>query len=282
MAQTSPAPIERDDWYVTRVDGKRIGYLHEQVEIQREDGRPLFRTSTDASFELVRMGSPLKVSTRTSFWETAHGRPERFESVTRFSGQELTSRGERTAEGFAITDMAMGTAQTRTIPWPAEVLFPAAMERQAAAAGWTPGNRLEMVGFLPDIARPVKVTITMKGYETVPVDEDGTSQRLLRIDSQQDFLPGVVASEWRDAGGRIRRSLLPLMGIEIENILTTRDRATKPSQGAEVLMSSLIDLGIELPPPREISRPPPDRPQAGSDRAARHPGRLAAEGQDAG
>ena len=244
-------PDAHDAWYVTLVGGHRAGYVHDTRSELTEHGQPLIKSTTESHFTLKRLGTELEITQTVSFWETPAGQARRFESISHFSSEDMVTRGERVKDGFAITTGALGTDAVKTIPWSDDILFPAAIDRLVAASATKPGATLKLKTFTPDLNQVTNVTMTVKGYETVAVGP-GERERLLRVDTEQDVMAGVVTSEWRDEAGEVRRMSVPIMGLTIESYRASRDAALLEPESAEILVGTLVDPGAALPRARQL------------------------------
>jgi hypothetical protein len=252
-APPARAAILSDSWFTSTIGGKRIGYLHEIRESDVEGGRKVVRTSLDTELALRRMGTALNVRSTAVFIETLEGEPLRFESTNRFAENDYSIRAERRGDVFLVTQEAMGKKTETEVPYAADILFPNAVERQIVERGLKEGARLELRTFAPDTARPTRTVIECKRVEEIEL-EPGRRASLLRFESTQDVLPDVILTEWRDRAGVVQKTSLPLLGIEIVSLRSTREQALLGPESVELLISTLVDPGYELPRPRDVSR----------------------------
>jgi transglutaminase-like putative cysteine protease len=244
---------DHDLWFATSVEGQRVGYVHELRRTVHEDGESLIVTDLETRMSFKRLGRELSVSSRVQTWETEDGRAVRFKTDSQLSTQSLIVRGQRRGDVFEIRTEAMGSSTTRTMPWSDDYLFPAALERRLLEAGLEPGRTIKLQAFSPDFVRPTTMVVHVKDWELLEL-QPGKQTKLLRLESSQDLLPGLTLIEWRNADGELVRSVLPMLGLEVESVRVSREAALKPVSSAELLSQTLVDPGVRLERPRELTR----------------------------
>lgn len=247
-AADARAAVLADDWYTTTILGKRVGYMHELRESVTENGVDLVRTTMETEFTFLRMGTELNVRSKALYTETADGEAIRFESHNHLAKNDYLIKAERQGDMFVVTQESMGKKTQADIPYTDDILFPYALDRAIRARAMTPGTRLLLKTFSPDLARPTRITIVAKGWET-----DG-ADRLLRFESEQELVPGVVLHEWRKANGDIVKTMLPLVGIEVVSSRSSRADALLGAESVELLVSTLVHPADVIPQARRVSR----------------------------
>lgn len=240
LAQAAPADHV---WMSVLLDGRKIGHMHTTREIR--DGSVI--TTQKMEVELDRAGVKVALATGETDAETKAGEPLAFTSRTAISGIASTVQGVRRSDGrFDVVSAVGGAKSTRVIEWPKGALLPEGLRLAELRAGLAPGTHLSELAFQAESLDAVQVDSSIGPRERVDLP-DGTNAMLSRVD-QIIHLPGAPtrSQSWVDADGTVRKTTLPLMGFDLTMLACSKNCATAPNQGADILVHSLAQAPVAI------------------------------------
>jgi hypothetical protein len=241
LAAAAPAA---DTWMSVLLGGRKIGHMHTSREIR--DGSVI--TSQKMNIELSRAGITVALATSEVDAETPEGEPVAFVSITSISGIANTVTGTRRGDGkFTVVSEIGGAKSTRIIDWPKGALLNEGLRLAELDHGLAPGTRFSELAFQAENQTAVQVESTIAAREHVELPE-GT-QPLMRVE-QLVRLPGAATQtrSWIDADGNVRKTVLPVMGMDLTLIACARACALAPNQGADILDHAMAQAPAALSP----------------------------------
>jgi hypothetical protein len=208
---TAAAPAPGDGYWVIRIAGHDVGYVHEASEEDPADGA--FVTDTELRMVLNRLGSKVAISADARTRESRALRLLEEHCVMSMSEQS-TTLDATFGDGAVSLDSAVGDQHYhRELPLTSAPLGPQGLRALARAQLGTAGGQASYVVFLPELAAVVDVT------RRVEAEAAG-----LRIREEMTGLP--ASTLWLDAdGGLVRQEQTGALRRAADGALRCNDRA---------------------------------------------------------
>jgi hypothetical protein len=235
LALPCRAEVERT-WMTVLIDGRKAGHLESERRV--EGGR--ITTTERMQLEIERAGIAVKLGTEESSTETSDGLPLAFSARMDMSGIASTVAGTLGTNGKAqVTMSSGGREEKREIDWPKGAVLSEGSRLAERRHGLAPGTRYRVLAFQPFELRAIEVEVEVQGPE--PVDVLGTRQRLNRVEQRMQ-LPGtaIAMHGWVKDDHTIAKSILPLMGLEMELIACDQACALAPNQPSDILENTMV------------------------------------------
>ena len=238
------APKKREAWDAVFLGGRKVGYIHTQVEpVTASDGRKLLRVQVDTVLALKRLNDKTEIKTRYGTIETYEGEVLRLDSRTLVGPQEIRISGDAHAGMMPLTLDAGGQTQRLSIPWGADVRGPYGPEMSLSRTPIQPGESREVKTFIPDLNQVGLTKMQAQQYGEIELG-GGAVMNLLRVDSRVlgpdgRPLPGMDSTYYVDAAGQILKSETDVFG-GLVTYRTTREAALKPATGGFPIVENLI------------------------------------------
>lgn len=231
-------PEKEETWYSVHLDGRRIGHMHAQRQVER-DGR--IRHEQALVLTVERNGQSLRIASDERSWETADGAPLSFESRIDTAGSVARTHGELRPNGtLAIRTEVLGKSQESSVDWPAGALMPEGQRLAAERAGYAPGTRYLIKAFDPGSLTALRIRTRVRDLQDVEMH--GRTERLILMDQTLEL--GGVPTEsqaWVTPDTHeLRRLRLPAIGLPLEMLACDRACALAPVQPVDIFASTLV------------------------------------------
>lgn len=241
-ARGTPAAATTDtsqtQWLTVLLSGRKVGHMR----IEREFADDKVTTRQFMSFEMGRAGIGVVMTTLEEHEETPDGQPLAFSSLSTISGLQMRSEGRRIdGERFALKSGAVGAMRESEMTWPEGALLSWGMERQLRGMGTEPGTKVQVTAFNAMMGQAMQVETEVIGPSMVTLPS-GTEE-LIETRETMNMPGGSVSSRsWMDAQWRMQRTIMEVMGDELELLACSQACAEAPNQPAEILTSSLVQV----------------------------------------
>jgi transglutaminase-like putative cysteine protease len=233
----APPEVLEEHWYRLTLAGSPCGWMHERT-VREGD---VLRTETESSMQVGRMGQAVTVRSRNVFEERMDGTPVRVETERGTGRDVVKGRWAFTAKGIEVTQEQGGRTSTQVVPAPAPGwLAPAAADRFVRAREAAGEVAVRYVTIDPE-SGPTAVTVerTRVGEAAVDVGDGPVKCVEWRVAISLLERP---TGEWVRADGVAVKSTVDLGIGVLESVLSTRDAATAPIRGAEVMARTFIEV----------------------------------------
>lgn len=230
-------------YFAVLLDGKKIGHAeHSRVVVDGE-----VRTTELMHMTISRMGIPIRMEVSDTSIETVEGRPLGFELEQKLSLITTRQSGRIGADGMLeVTTKGIGPEQKKRVPWPEGALMSEGLLLEAVQKGLTPGTSYTTKIFDPSAMRAMHTTVEVGSKRAI--DLFGRSVRLTEVKSTV-VLPGagaVVTTSYVDDQLATLKSVIPLMGMEIEIISCSRSYALADFEAGELMAQLLLPSPVQL------------------------------------
>ena len=253
VARAAPAPDPYEDWAVVTIGGEEAGWAHQKTVSQKEGGKLQWKTETSLLLEFKRFGQSLSFLTEEGVVEDSEGRVLRMTRKAKLSDQETSYELVAAGSKARMTVTTMGTPHPSELPWQPGVLGPVGVSTLRLARGWKPGTRYAYPVFSFDHAKIITTTVEIVGPREIAL-LDGQKVSLQEACVTLDALPGVVGHEWMDERAHTQKESISMMGLAMEIIRTTRERAQRPGREVtkDVMTETMGVSNVFLPRPYQL------------------------------
>lgn len=235
-------PDSQTQWLTVLLSGRKVGHMR----IDREFGDDTVTTRQLMSFEMGRAGISVTMTTLEEHEETIDGQPLAFSSVSTISGLQMRTEGRRIeGDRFALKSGAAGALRESEMTWPDGALLSWGLEKRMRELGTEAGTRAQLTAFTAMVGQAMQVDTEVVGPSMVTLPA-GTVEL---IETRETLhMPGgsVTSRSWMDSQWRMQRSLMEVMGDELEMLACSQACAEAPNQPAEILTSSLVRTPVPL------------------------------------
>jgi len=233
--------VFNEDWMLIELDGQKVGYGHSQMTRAGDD----ITTTNLMSIVLKRAGAEVAIKVLQTTKETVGGSVLAFSSRLDASAQSLYKQG-RVADGKVhLSARQFDQEMTSEHSFPADAKMSWGALRTQHEKGYAPGTTYTIQIYEPmfseNAAIPVETTIGDKEE----IEVEGKKFQVIR--TTQNML-GMNTTAWLDDERNIVRTELPMMGIPMVMVRTSRERALAEFSPPEFFMPTTI------PSPRPINR----------------------------
>lgn len=224
-------------YFAVLLDGKKIGHAeHSRVVVDGE-----VRSTERMHITISRMGIPIRMDVSDTAIETVEGHPLGFELEQKLSLITTRQSGRIGADGMlAVTTKGIGPETRKRVAWPEGALMAEGLRLLAARKGLTPGTSYTVKIFDPSAMRALDTRVVVGSKRRV--DLLGRSMRLTEVKSSFAF-PGageVTSTSYVDEHLATLKSVIPLLGMEIEMISCSQAYAEADFDPAELMVQLLL------------------------------------------
>jgi hypothetical protein len=222
---SSTPPV--DEWMLVRVNGARSGYEH----ITRTVEGKVIRTERSSEMRIKRFNTELMVRQESVYEETPDGAPIRFTEKMLLSDRDMVFTGQFKGSKLILTTTIGTNANSKELDWKSDWLFPAARDR-LIRDNVASGKDITFTEYSVEFGKPATTTMRPKG-------KDGEHFRFeVAVDVKKDLL----ATEWRDAQGRLVKQTASMMGMDI--VAERSDKASALTTGTSEVPEVFIKTTI--------------------------------------
>ncbi|MGF1578067.1 MAG: transglutaminase family protein [Gemmataceae bacterium] len=260
QAGTKQSKIVYDAWDVSYLEGNRAGYSHTFVEEYTEEGKKLYRATTELRLNVKRSGTIVKLAMDTGNIETSDGTV-----VGIFTRQFLGTKKTLDISG-KIVDKKLRlvldkTKQLAPVPWDGNVTSLYKQQTIFRDKKVEPGTTFVYRGFEPSINLVVTNAVKVQNYEKVELLGKMSDEKLLRVQITPEKIQTLqlpTLTVWLDAKGTPLRSETQVPGIgKMVQYRGTKQLALRPgalARTTDVILNQVIKLKRRLANPYKIRR----------------------------
>jgi transglutaminase-like putative cysteine protease len=233
-----------DTWMSVQLDGRKIGSLHVEREI---DADRIITTQT-LSFRLNRSGHDIPLMNISRSTESHDGQPLAFSNDSSMSARQNMVSGTRREDGnFQVTSDVGGQSRITLLAWPDGAMLAEAQRQAIRSHGWRPGARYRLLNFDPASQQTVDTEIAVVGDERV--DLPNGAETLHHLQQSLHMARGTqVMDLWVNDEGRVRRGMMPLLGFHLEMLACDQACALAPDQNIDLLRVAMTGAPRPLTP----------------------------------
>lgn len=239
-ARAEVMPYER--WYVTQMDGKKMGWMREWLEVTPEG----YHTAMEMNLRIGRGPGAVAVVLQSEFLETRTGEPIRMIAKSQMGSSQSSTLYEFAETEVRIEERSAGQELSRTAPLPAgEWLTPVEAD-QYVHARLEAGAKTIVVRTVDALTGLTPTTMTMTVGNQTTVHAMGKSVPAIEMGIELDTTPGVTQTEFVDLDGNLVRSVTDLGGLSVTILASDKETALAEFDAPEMMASTLIKADRNL------------------------------------
>ncbi len=238
-----------DLWYVIKISGQPVGYLHEETKPQEQG----LNTDSDMRIVLNRLGSRVEIGFLSASEETPEGLLRRVRYEMTASNQATKSEAVIREGAIEVQNESGGKTYTSTLNYTGELHGPEGIRRLTAAGLRNPGDKVTIQTYVAEASLIGRITRTVLSRETVKI---GTREvAALKVEEILEGLP-IKRTGWLDEQGNLLKQEEPGPFGLIEVWRSEKSSALAAASGGElpqeIYQSSIVRTNIRLPRARPI------------------------------
>jgi len=226
-----------EDYYAVFMQGKKIGHAVEQRVVK---GDKVY-SSERMHMAISRMGVPISVDANETAVETLAGEPLSFAMKQQLSIMTTSVSGTVKNGVVDVVSRSMGAEQKRTMPWPQGAVMMEGLRLLTLKKGLTPGTRYSAKVFTASLMQALDMQIVIGPKR----DIDLMGRVLSLTEVKTSYAPPgagqVTQTSYVDDEGRPLKSIIPIMGLQIEMIACAKEFALSKVESPELFSNMLLD-----------------------------------------
>ena len=228
-----------EHWDIILFNGKRIGYRRSSTEKTTRQNLPMRLYKAQEHLKFKRFGRSTQVESRLKIIDTLDGKLQHFRFEVRDDGKVTSvTEGKVIGRNLVITIKASGRKRDRRIPWKAEYISSAEIDRLIANQNWNQKRELKKEVFFPEFLRIGTISVTNLGLQKTKW-WNGSTPKLLQLRSLNTLMPGVNLMLFVDQKKAIVKTASPLIGGKVTSYRVSQAKALESISGKE------LDLAIQ-------------------------------------
>jgi hypothetical protein len=212
------AQDDETEYFALFMEGKKVGYAIQSRDIEGDE----VTTSVDLKITLSRAGVSVSVQTSAKTFETVEGKPLGFE-LEQALGM-MTTKTTATIDEQGKVKVKTGQ-QEMEFDWPEGALMSEGMRLQLLEQGLAEGTTYSVKLFDPSMMQTVNVEVKVGSKQNI--DLLGRVVALTEVQStmSSEQIGAMVSTEYYDDELRLQKSIMPVMGMTIEQVACTKEFA---------------------------------------------------------
>jgi hypothetical protein len=231
---------DETEYFALFMEGKKVGYAIQSRDIEGDK----VTTSVELKITISRMGVTVSVQTNAKTFETVEGKPLGFELEQALGMMTTKTTGIIDEQGKVKVKTGQ---QEMEFDWPEDAIMSEGMRLKILERGLREGTTYNVKFFDPSMMQVVDVEVMVGPKQNV--DLLGRVVALTEIKStvSSEQVGSMVSTEYYDDEFRLQKSIMPVMGMTIEQIACTKEFAFGEIDVLEVVdkmfMTSPMPLG---------------------------------------
>lgn len=233
---TADSHVIEDSWFRILLNGKDAG--HNRTTVTRK-ATGEYETVLSQNLALRRAETTMEVASSSSILETESGEIREVVTRVKMSGKEKVTHGRVAGDKLVVQSSGAGSQTTTTLGYDPEARGPYWIDRNSRKQLRTSGSTFSVVTIFPELSRCGEISMELGKTETM--DIEGRPMLLRKRKTTWSLLPGKPQLEWVDDEGQVWRSLIEILGMELEIIRSSEKSSRKrASELPEIMLSSAV------------------------------------------
>ena len=214
----SEAQGDETEYFALFMEGKKVGYAIQRREVEGEK----VTTSVELKITLSRTGIPVSVQTQAITFETVDGKPLGFE-LDQAMGM-MSSKTTATIDEQGKVKVKTGQQEVE-FEWPDGAVMSEGMRLLHLERGLKEGTTYNVKAFDPSMMQVVDVEVKVGSKQNV--DLLGRVVSLIEVKSTISLpqIGPMVSTEYYDDELSLQKSIMPVMGMAIEQVACSKEFA---------------------------------------------------------
>jgi hypothetical protein len=221
-AGVSNAKSEETEYYAVFMEGKKIGH----VIRSRVTAEGKVTTTQETSMQMSRADTPVTVNTTETNIETTDGKPLGFKVVQDFGTTSVSISGVVDEQWIVdATATSMGKEQKKTVGWPSGAVMDEGLRLLQLEKGLKEGLEYGVKIFNPANIQAIEAKIHIGPKQNV--DLLGRVVAFTEVKTIMKIPEGgeIVTTDYVDKDLRMQKSVIPMMGAQMEMIACAKEFA---------------------------------------------------------
>jgi hypothetical protein len=243
---------EADLWYVVKIAGQPVGYVHDTTKIQDAT----VRVDSDMRIILNRLGSRVEIGFVSSSEESADGLLRRVSYEMTASNQSMRTEAAIREGEIEVKSESGGKSYTSTLKYSGRLSGSEGIRRMTARELKNPGDKVTVQTYVAEASLIGKLTRTVMARESLRIGSRDIEA--LKVEEVLEGMP-IKRTGWLDERGQLLRQEEPGPFGVIEILRSNKSEAMAAALAggalpAEIYQSSIVRSNIRLPRARPIDR----------------------------
>ncbi len=239
-------------WYVVKIAGQSVGYVHEAIKIQAQT----IRIDADMRIVLNRLGSRVEIGFISSSEESPDGLLRRVSYEMTASNQTMRTESVIKEGEIEVTSESGGKTYTRTLKYSGDLFGSEGIRRMTASALKKPGDKITVQTYVAEASLIGHLTRTVLSRESLRIGSRDIAA--LKVEEVLEGMP-IKRTGWLDEYGHLLKQEEPGPFGVIEILRSDRTEAAAAALAggelpAEIYQSSIVRSNIRLPRSKPIDR----------------------------
>ncbi len=239
-------------WYVVKIAGQSVGYVHEALKIQAQT----IRIDADMRIVLNRLGSRVEIGFISSSEESPDGLLRRVSYEMTASNQTMRTESVIKEGEIEVTSESGGKTYTRTLKYSGDLFGSEGIRRMTASALKKPGDKITVQTYVAEASLIGHLTRTVLSRESLRIGSRDIAA--LKVEEVLEGMP-IKRTGWLDEYGHLLKQEEPGPFGVIEILRSDRTEAAAAALAggelpAEIYQSSIVRSNIRLPRSKPIDR----------------------------
>jgi hypothetical protein len=234
--QTQPGEIE---FFAILMEGQKVGHA---VQNRVVNGSKV-TTTTELEITLSRTGIPVGIQTKAMTVETIDGRPLGFELEQVFGF--IVTKAVGTVSENGRVQITAGQQRTE-FDWPAGAVMAEGMRLLHFQNGLKEGTKYDAKLFDPSVMQVVDVEVEVGPKQNVDLLGRVVPLTLVQSTVRSPQFGLLSVDEYYDDNLRLQKSIMPLLGMIIEQVACTKEFALGQNDVLEVVDKMFMPSPVPL------------------------------------
>ncbi len=214
----SDTQADEVEYFALFMEGKKVGYAIQSRDVEGDK----VTTSVDLKITLSRIGVPVSVKTNVKTFETVEGKPLGFELEQAMG--IMSTKTTATIDEQGKVKVKTGQQEVE-FDWPDGAVMSEGMRLLHLERGLTEGTTYDVKVFDPSMMQVVDVEVKVGSKRNV--DLLGRVVALIEVKSTISLpqIGPMVSTEYYDDELRLQKSVMPVMGMTIEQVACSKEFA---------------------------------------------------------
>ena len=222
VAGLSKADLGETEYFAVFMEGKKIGHAIRSRVIA--DGK--VTTTEKVSMQVSRAGAPVSMNTTETDIETTDGKPLGFEVVQDLGAMAMNVSGTINEQGAVnMTVTSMGREQKMNFEWPSGAVMAEDLRLLQLKYGLKEGLKYSAKLFSPGSIQAIEAEIHIGPKRNIDLLGRVVALTEVRTIFKVPRAAEIVSTSYVDGDLRIQKSIMPMMGMQIEMIACAKEFA---------------------------------------------------------
>jgi hypothetical protein len=209
---------DETEYFALFMEGKKVGYAIQRRDVEGEK----VTNSVELKVTLSRIGVPVSVKTNAKTFETVEGKPLGFELEQAMG--IMATKTTATVDEQGKVKVKTGQQEVE-FDWPDGAVMSEGMRLLHLEHGLEEGTTYNVKAFDPSMMQVVDVEVKVGSKQNI--DLLGRVVALIEVKSTINFAQTgpMVSTEYYDDELRLQKSVMPVMGMTIEQVACSKEFA---------------------------------------------------------